>query len=184
MKKIILLLTIGLFFLSCSSDSSSSSSSGPYKWRFKLDGVLYEWEGNHLALDGSGAIGAGGQATYSVNSITLQKINSNGTPLITVSMIFPTTSTGNFVFNSSNYSTSQAFQMILLSNNQQIDGMYGNVAGGTMNVNISSLSNVTFTSNPTNPGKVIGTFYGTVKSADGTSTATITDGYFEAARGQ
>lgn len=177
MKKIILLLTIGLFFLSCSSDSNGSSSSGIYKWRFKLDGVLYEWEGNHLALDGSGAIGAGGQATYSVNSIALQKINSSGTPIISVTINFPTTSTGNFVFNASN--TSQAFTLL---NNQLI---YSTIpVGGAMNVNISSLSNVTFYSNPTNPGKVIGTFSGTVKSTDGTSTATITDGYFEAARGQ
>ena len=77
MKKLLLGLTIGLLLISCSSSNDSSSSSGVYKWRFKLDGVLYEWEGNHLALDGSGAIGAGGQATYSVKSNVLQKTNSS-----------------------------------------------------------------------------------------------------------
>ena len=78
MKKIILLLTLGLFFLSCSSDSSDSSgsggspsSSGTYKWSFKLDGVLYQWSGNHLTA--GGAIAAGGQATYSGGTIALQK---------------------------------------------------------------------------------------------------------------
>jgi hypothetical protein len=175
MKKIILALTIGLLLISCSSSDDSGSSSGTYKWSFKLDGVLYQWSGNHLT--GGGAIEAGGQATYSGGAIALQKTNSSGTPIISVTMNFPTTSTGSFVFNSSN--TSQAFTLL---NNQLI---YSTIpVGGAMNVNISSLSNVTFVSNPTNPGKVIGTFSGTLESLDGTSTATITEGTFEAVRAQ
>jgi hypothetical protein len=100
-------------------------------------------------------------------------------------MIFPTTSTGNFVFNSTNSSTSNAFQIIFTNSNSTIDNLYSTTSGGTMNVNISSLSNVTFYSNPSNPGKVIGTFSGTIKSViGGSNTATITDGSFEAIRGQ
>ena len=72
MKKIILVLTISLLFLSCSSNSNSSTSSGLYKWRCKIDGVLYEWEGNHLTNQGA-VIGAGGQSTYVVGSLVLQK---------------------------------------------------------------------------------------------------------------
>ena len=182
MKKLLLGLTIGLLLISCSSSNDSSSSSGLYKWGFKLDGVLYEWEGNHLT--GGGVISAGGQATYSVKSNVLQKTNSSGSPIITVSMTFPTASTGNFVFNSSNSSSSQSFNIIFTNDNQQqLDGNYAIFAGGTMNVNISTLSTNTFTTNPTNPGKVIGTFSGTIKSVTGSSTVTITDGYFEAVRG-
>ncbi len=178
MKKIILVLTIALLLISCSSDSSSSSS-GLYKWSFKLNGVLYQWEGNHLT--GGGAIAAGGQATYSVRAIALQKTNSSGTPIITVSIMFPTASTGNFTFNS--YSTTQGLSIMFTNDAQQMTEMYTTGSGATMNVTISSLSNTTFSSNPTNPGKVIGTFSGTVKSATGTTTATITEGTFEAVRG-
>ena len=177
MKKLLLGLTIGLLLISCSS--SNDSSSGLYKWSFKLNGVLYQWEGNHLT--GGGAIAAGGQATYSVNSIALQKTNSSGFPIISVSMVFPTNSSGNFIFNSSS-TTTQGFSILFANDAQQLTEMYTTGSGATMNVNISSLSNTTFTSNPTNPGKVIGTFSGTVKSANGT-TATITEGTFEAVRG-
>ena len=183
MKKIILLLTIGLLFISCSSssnDSPSSSSSGVYKWRFKLDGVLYEWQGNHLTF--GGAIAAGGQSTYVVNTIALQKTNGNGIPFITVGIIFPTASTGNFVFNSSS-DINASFLINFSNDNLDMVGSYSSAFGGTMNVNITSLSNVTFLSNPTNPGKVIGTFSGTIMSYDNNSTVTITDGYFEAGRG-
>ena len=181
MKKIILVLSIALLLVSCSSDSnnsSSSSTSGVYKWGFKLDGVVYQWEGNQPA---GGGTAAGGQATYSTNSLVLNKTNSSGLLNISVGIIFPTTSTGNFVFNSSSSSQTQ-FNLTVINDNQESYEYYGIDDGVTMNVNISSLSNVTFLTNPTNPGKVIGTFFGTVKSADGTSIATITEGYFEAAR--
>ena len=155
-------------------------NSAIYKWRFKLDGVLYEWEGNHILNPNSG-----GQSTYSINSIALQKTNSNNFPILTVGMVFPTTSTGNFVFNSANSSSSNSFFISFTNSNSTIDNLYSTTSGGTMNVNISSLSNVTLYSNPSNPGKVIGTFSGTIKSAiGGSNTATITDGSFEAIRGQ
>ncbi len=185
------LILTACFFTSCENEPIDSAiqtsnttpgnvNSAIYKWRFKLDGVLYEWEGNHILNPNSG-----GQSTYSINSIALQKTNSNNFPILTLSMIFPTTSTGNFVFNSTNSSTSNAFQIIFTNSNTNIDNLYSTSSGGTMNVNISSLSNVTLYSNPSNPGKVIGTFSGTIKSViGGSNTATITDGSFEAIRGQ
>lgn len=180
MKKIILGL-IGCLLISCSSSSNdSSSSSGIYKWRFKLDGVLYEWQGNHLAPNGGGPFGAGGQATYSVNSLALQKANANGTLPVNVTISFPSTSTGSFAFNSS---SSQNINVVFMNDNQQLTGQYSTIYGGNMTVNITSLSNSTFVSNPTNPGKVIGTFSGTINSVSGTSV-TITEGSFEAVRAQ
>jgi hypothetical protein len=75
------------------------------------------------------------------------------------------------------------FSLIFKYTNIDFD-IYGGF-DSSMNVNISSLSNVTFYSNPSNPGKVIGTFSGTIKSViGGSNTATITDGSFEAIRGQ
>jgi hypothetical protein len=180
------LIAISFVLNSCSNEpidpaidpsANNGSSSGIYKWSFKLDGVLYEWSGNHITNPNSG-----GQATYSGNAIALQKMNSNNMPIISVGITFPTTTTGDFVFSSS---ASQGFSITFLTDAQQLQSMYSVAAGGTMNVNISSLSPNTLYANPTNPGKVIGTFSGTIKKlVGGNSTATITEGTFEAIRGQ
>ncbi|WP_396142579.1 hypothetical protein [Flavobacterium sp.] len=187
-KRISFLFLIAISFVlnSCSNEpidpaidpsANNSSSSGIYKWSFKLDGVLYEWSGNHITNPNSD-----GQSTYSGSAIALQQINSNRTPIITVAMNFPSVSTGDFVFSSS---ASQGFSITFLTDTQQMQSMYSVAAGGTMNVNISSLSANTLYANPTNPGKVIGTFSGTIKKlVGGNSTATITEGTFEAIRGQ
>jgi hypothetical protein len=187
MKKIILVLTIGLLFISCSSDSNNSTSLGLYKWRCKINGVLYEWEGNHLT--GGGPYAVGGQSTYSMGSLALQKLNSgttNGSG-ITVSAQFPNNTTGNFVCNSS-----QPFSIIITDGNPQNPQgtiSYSTQFGGTMNVNITSISNDSFVTNPQNPGKVIGTFSGTIGKYVSTSppqitTSVVTEGSFEAVKAQ
>jgi len=178
MKKIIFVFTIGLLLISCSSDSNSSSSSGVYKWSFKLGGVLYQWEGNQLTNPNSG-----GSAAYGANAsgLTLNKNSNNLQNSVTVNVIFPTATTGNFVFNS-NSPGLENFVIVLLENNQII-GQYSSALGGSMNVNVSSLSPNTIVSNPNNPGKVIGTFSGTIKSVSG-NTVSISDGTFEAVRAQ
>jgi hypothetical protein len=170
MKKIILVLTIGLLLLSCSSDSNSSTSSGLYKWSFKLDGVLYQWSGNQLTGDSSGASTFAGSNFAGV---------SNGNPLVSLTIAFPNVSTGNFTFNSSTTS----YVQIGIVTNSTSSSQYITTLGGTINVNISSLSSNTFVTNPSNPGKVIGTFSGTISSVDG-NTVTITEGSFEALRAQ
>jgi hypothetical protein len=176
--KIIFIFTIGFFLISCSSDSNSSSSSGLYKWSFKLDGVLYQWQGNQLTNPNSG-----GSAAYGANAsgLTLNKNSNNLQNSVTVNVIFPTATTGNFVFNS-NSPGLENFVIVLLENNQII-GQYSSALGGSMNVNVSSLSPNTIVSNPNNPGKVIGTFSGTIKSVSG-NTVSISDGTFEAVRAQ
>ena len=171
MRKIILGLTIGLLLISCSSDSNnSSSSSGVYKWQFKLDGVLYQWSGNQLTGDSSGA------STYAGRNFTGA---SNGNPMVSLVIAFPSVSTGNFTFNSSTTS----YVQIGIVSNLTTSSNYITTSGGTINVNISTLSPNTFTTNPNNPGKVIGTFSGTIKQIGG-STHTITEGSFEAIRAQ
>ena len=198
MKKVILGLIMGLLLISCSSSSSdedTASSSGAYKWSCKIDGVLYKWEGNHVALDGSGGvIGAGGQSSYGVGggigTLALQKLNT-AVDGILVSAQFPNSNTGNFVFNSK-----QPFSINVVNGYPDIENpqnnkgaLYSTQFGGTMNVNISSLSNTTVVSNPTNPGKVIGTFSGTIakfsfSSPEEETMSKVTDGSFEAVRAQ
>ena len=170
MKKIILGLTIGLLLISCSSSSSDSSASGVNKWQFKLDGVLYQW--TETPQDG------GGNYVVSNGSNTLV-LTKNTSPVLSVSIYFPTASTGNFTFNSS--SPQSLGLNIIIQNPNLTSDSYMTGLGGSMNVNISSLSSTTLVTNPTNPGKVIGTFSGTIQEGGG-HIATVTDGSFEVVR--
>lgn len=175
MKKIILGLIIGLLLISCSSSSSdSSSSSGVYKWSFKLDGVLYQWQGT-IQNPGSG----GGQYTALNNKGMLTLVNNNN---MSVGVQFPNVSTGTFTFNSSSPST-QGFNLIIQNSNLTSDS-YLSSLGGSMNVTVTSLSSNTLVTNPTNPGKVIGTFSGTIKKGGSQATYSITEGVFEVWRVQ
>jgi len=168
MKKIMFGLIMGLLLVSCSKSSSdeSASNSGVYKWQFKLNGVLYQWQGNQLNDPNSGGV-----ATYSGNNLVLQ----NNT-VVSLAMTFPTSSVGNFTFSGS---AGSPLSINLVG--QGISGMHSTSYGGTMNVTISSLSTSAFDTNPTNPGKVIGIFSGTIKSATG-SIVSVTEGSFEALR--
>ena len=159
-------------------------NSAIYKWGCKIDGVLYEWQGNHLTNQGA-VLGAGGQSTYAVGSLALQIVNSASAG-ITVSAQMPNNTTGNFVFNSS-----QPFIIGITDGNvQNPQGtiLYSTQFAGTMNVNISSIGNNSFATNPQNPGKVIGTFSGTIGkgslSSGQITTSVVTNGYFEAVRAQ
>ena len=173
MKKIILGLTIGLLLISCSSSSSDSSSSGTYRWKFKLNGVLYENSGSLQETVGNYVVGGGMNTLVLVKTIPQQ---------ISVSIVFPTASTGNFTFNSSSPG-SLGMSIIIQNPNNFTSDSYLTGLGGSMNVNISSLSSTTLLTNPTNPGKVIGTFSGTIQKGGG-QLATITDGLFEVYRAQ
>ena len=143
MKKIILALTIGLLLISCSSSDDSGSSSGTYKWSFKLDGVLYQWQGT-LQNPNNG----GGQYTAINNKGILTLVTNNN---LSVGIQFPNISSGTFTFNSSNPLT-EGFNLIIQNSNLTSD-TYDTSLGGTMNVNITSLSSNTLSTNPTNPGK-------------------------------
>ena len=175
MKKIILLLTVRLLLISCSSSSNDSSSSGVYKWSFKLDGVLYQWQGTLQNTEG-------GVGNYNVINNKGMLSLTNDSPQITIGVQFPSSSTGNFIFNSSSPS-SQGFNLLIQNQNLTFN-TYDSSFGGTMNVNVASISTNTISTNPTNPGKVIGTFSGTIKKGGSQTLYTITEGSFEAARGQ
>ncbi len=181
------LMIISFALSSCSNEpidpaidpsANNSSSSGIYKWSFKLDGVLYQWE-RTLQDDGSGG------AQYIVNDnkgMLNLSLFDNLSPVLFISISFPNASTGNFTFNSSSPAT-EGFSYLKYYPNNTND-IFASAFGGTMNVSITSISTNTLATNPTNPGKVIGTFSGTIKKGDFQALYTITEGSFVAIRMQ
>ena len=177
MKKIILVLSIVLLLASCSSDSNnspspSSSNSGVYKWSFKLDGVLYQWQGTlQNPGDGGGFYGS----TNNLGQLGLTADLGS----LTLSINFPNVSTGTFSFNSSSPGITGVLLIFQDLTNPIPITSYDTSNGGTMNVNVTSISSNTIATNPTNPGKVIGTFSGTIKKSGSQTISTISEGVFE-----
>jgi hypothetical protein len=153
--------------------NNTTSSSGIYKWSFKLDGVLYQWEGTLQNL------GNGGGTFNALNNKGILSLTRNS-PLLAINIQFPSLSTGNFTFNSSSPAT-EGFTFIKQNQNLTSE-TFTSAFGGTMNVNISSLSPITLAANPTNPGKVVGAFSGTIKKGGSTILYTISEGIFEVPR--
>lgn len=180
MKKIILGVLLSLLSISCSKSSSdeSASNSGVYKWQCKIDGVQYQYSTTTL-----GAI--------SIYTNGILSLNSGSKPDGTVDEMMviklPSVSSGNFIINTSgipNTSTAPYVSYIHFTPiyTQMVYNQYNTMYGGTMNVNISSLSSNTAQTSPNNLGKVIGTFSGTLRNSPGNKTITITEGSFEALR--
>jgi hypothetical protein len=196
MKKIFisnfLLLSI-LSFLSCQKSSSNTSSnnnsssnqdSGPgiYTWSCKIDGKSYSWSGAYPAAGSSKA-----QATFTASSaqsiLGLDDGNS-----CSISLIFSNVASAPASYNVNFNSLSQGFTatLSLMSSSTNISLFGIGMNGGDMTVNVDSYSSATYASNPANPGKVKGTFSGTLydmKSPPTSSKAiSITEGKFEAVR--
>ena len=167
MKKIILGLIIGLLLISCSNILNDVSKPEVYKWQFKLDGVLYQWSG--------GLYDEAGRNSYHSSSKKLQLAKNN----MTITILFPNASTGNFTFVSP---SSNDMTLLFQYTNMDWD-IYDTHSRGIMNVNVSYLSPTSYESNPSNPGKVKGTFSGTLDNPGG-QISTITDGMFEVVRMQ
>jgi hypothetical protein len=183
----LLLIAISFILNSCSNEpidpaidpsANNGSSSGIYKWSFKLDGVLYEWEGTLQ----DGATGGGNYNVINNKGMLNLSLLDNSSPVLAIIIQFPNASTGNFTFNASS-PTSEGFTYLKYNPNFAAD-TYMSSFGGTMNVSITSISTNTLATNPTNPGKVIGTFSGTIKKGGSQALYTITEGSFEAMRGQ
>jgi hypothetical protein len=165
MKKLLFTTISVLLLLSCSSDDNSSNS-GVYKWKFKLDGVLYEWSGPLGSISGG--------STYSSSGRLLGLSKDENNIMMSVSVILPSNSIGNYTL-----SNSQSFMIGIFSSNEPT--FYSILNGGVMEVNITSFSNNSFLSNPSNPGIIKGTFSGTIRK-DGEGLSNITEGSFEAIR--
>ena len=151
MKKIVLVLSIVLLLVSCSSDSNnststSSSTPGLFKLSFKLDGVLYQWSGD--------LYDQAGQNYYDKSRATLRLTKNN----LRVYILFPNSSTGNFIINNSTYKVSSMSIIFDYTNLDFDEYITDGAITNNMNVNVSSISTDT---NPLNPGKTTGTFSGT-----------------------
>lgn len=164
MKKNIITIIVSLILISCSSSSNdlNESTSQSYNWHFKLNGVLYQWSG--------GLYDQAGKNKYTIGSKKLNLVKDN----LNMIILFPNASTGNFTFNSS---SSNGVSLYFQYTSMNWD-TYSSIDGGSMTVNVSSISSDSYSSNHSNPGKVIGTFSGTIKKQGG-QLSTITDGYFE-----
>jgi hypothetical protein len=170
MKKIITLTLAISILLGCSSggsDSNSSSSSTNYKWRFKLDGVLYQWEGTRYNSAGIPSTSGG---TYGTTASNLARINLIKFSEISVSIQLPQISTGTFPIDQN--STTSYVDITKTSEGENYSTEYGN--SSSMNVVITSLPPLS-----ENNGKVIGTFSGTIKKFGGSGLSSVTDGTFE-----
>lgn len=168
MKKIIIIIIILLVLSSCTNSSNESnnlneSTSQSYNWHFKLNGVLYQWSGS--------LFDEAGQNHYEVGSKKLNLVKGN----LNMIILFPNASTGNFTFNSS---SSSSVSLYFFYTSTSWDSYSSHSSDAIMNVNVSSISSNSYGSNPSNPGKVVGTFSGTIKKQGG-QMSTITDGYFE-----
>ena len=180
-------ITISFVLNSCSNEpidpaidpsANNGSSSGIYKWSFKLDGVLYEWSGNLQ----DGGTGGGNYTVINNKGMLNLSLLDNSSPVLAIIIQFPNASTGNFTFNASS-PASEGFTYLKYNPNFAAD-TYMSSFGGTMNVSITSISTNTLATNPTNPGKVIGTFSGTIKKGGSQTLYAISEGSFEVIRTQ
>lgn len=178
MKKILILQFVILALISCKKDdnstknSSTNTTTANYSFSFKLDGVPYSWSGNHLANGPST-----GQATWSGNSIALQKC-TNSVCDVSIACSIPNLGINTYSFPVN--SLSQFFTLTLNPNNQL--QQYGTFGGGTLQMTVTSIDPNNLTSNPssTSVGKIKGVFAGTITDING-GFHTISNGVFEAA---
>ena len=126
MKKLLYIFTTVLI-VACSNEPVFSSDDGLYRWSFKLDGQLYEWEGT-LSNDPNNL----GASLYGDGLLTLVSQSSSGSEGISVTCMFPTINTGNFTFDSTDN-----FQISFNDTNLLSSTIYSTILyGGQINVNI------------------------------------------------
>jgi hypothetical protein len=169
MKKNILSIFAVLLFISCSNDSSDNSSNGTIKWKFKANGVQYEWRGNYPYTFSSGQSSDVGVDLGVVPTILLSSPTISGAREIMLTFTFPSQSTGTFNLNNSVPGNSVS---LVMNNN-----LYSTIPNlGEIILNISQIATST-------GGITKGTFSGTMVSASQQmQTIQITDGSFEAIR--
>jgi hypothetical protein len=169
MKKIILGIITTLLIISCSSDSSDNGSHGTIQWKFKANGVQYEWSGNYPYTATSGQASYLGE-TSSVPTINLgSPVVSSGNREIMLTFTFPNESTGNFTLDDCNPGNS-ANLVVGGASGTQYATCFGT---GEIILNISQMATST-------GGITKGTFSGTMVSvSQQLLPMEITEGSFE-----
>jgi hypothetical protein len=165
MIKYIFGFTMFLLFLSCSIDyeSSNNSSSNYQKWRYKINGVQYEWEGDSNDF-------RGGSVFSQDNSETSIELFSVQEPIISFNFNIPILNTQTYILEN--------FDAYLTDYSGPIVSYY------TDDIYKITL-NITQVNNDITPNRIKGTFSGRLfreTNSGNIVVLNITDGYFEAIR--
>lgn len=163
MKKIIFAL-LAVILLSCSNDSNDVSLATT-KWKFKMDGVQYEWSG-----DSSDPMSFGSSLFSQQNSATSIELFSVLDPSISFNFVIPTLNKGTYILDNANaYLTNYS----------------GSIVSYYTSSSYKITLNITEINNDVTPNKIIGTFSGKLvreNSSGATIVKNITEGYLEAVR--
>ena len=162
MKKLIFALLAGIL-LSCSNDSSDDSSSGTTNWKFKMNGVQYEWSG-----DSSNPMSFGSSLFSQQNSKTSIELFSVQDPMISFHFDLPILKTGTYILDD--------YQANLTDYSGSIVSYY---SYNSYKITL----NITQINNDVTPNRIVGTFSGKLvreNSSGATIVKNITEGYFEA----
>ena len=163
MKKLIFAF-LAVVLMSCSNDSSDSSS-GTTKWKFKMNGVQYEWSG-----DSSNPLSFGSSVFSQQNSETSIELWSTQDPVISFDFDIPTLNTGSYILDDFD---------------AYITDYSGTIVTYYTNSSYKITLNITQINNDVTPNRIVGTFSGKLareNSSGATIVKNITEGYFEAIR--
>lgn len=168
MKKILLTILAGIF-LSCSSngDNDVDTNSITGIWRFKMDGVQYQWtNGNTSPLSPD----SGSSTFIESSSRTEIELWKTSDPIFSFTFKIPTLRTGTFLLsNADAYLTDYSGTIVSYYTN----------ASNTITLNITEINN-----NVT-PNKITGTFSGKLYRTNNQGNSVIrniSEGYFQAIR--
>lgn len=148
--------------MSCSNDRNETSS-GTTKWKFKMNGVLYEWSG-----DSSDPSSFGSSLFSQQNSKTSIELFSVQDPVISFDFDIPTLNKGSYILDN--------FDAYLTDYSGTIVSYYTN-SSCKITLNITQIDN------DVTPSRIVGTFSGKLtreNSSGATIVKNITEGYFEA----
>ena len=164
---------------SCSGDDDNARDTVLVKWKFKANGVLYQWEGSWPFSATENYSATSGQSSYlgepqNYPTISLNSpIISSGNREIMLSISFPNEATG--TFNINNLVDGNSALLFINDDSYSTSQQLGQCQ---INLNISQIATAV-------GGLTKGTFSGTMKGFDNNFnvlTIQITEGSFESVR--
>lgn len=173
MKKLLLTTLSILMLFSCSGDDDNAPDTTPQnvlvKWKFKANGVLYQWEGyNTPSSNGMSIYLSPSSQSDPHGTISLSKDGPNANDLLLLEFWIPNGNIGNHILNSEN--AGDAAVLSIGGNGYSTSQLFGQCQ---LNLNISQIATA-------DGGITKGTFSGTMKGFDNSIiTIQITEGSFE-----
>jgi hypothetical protein len=176
MKKLFLFTCAILMIFSCTSIEDNNSgvpSKVAIKWRFKVNGVLYQWEGFSTYSSTSGQSSYLVAPSFSPVISFASPVNSSNTREVMFSITIPTERAGTFIMNDL-VPGSNGMLLFINNNTYSTDQTLGQCE---MKLNISQIA--------TSAGRITkGTFSGSMRGIQSFSNnlVQITEGSFESVR--